>query len=120
MGTNMVDTHVDGTNVMLTCELPRSWHVSERQTEISQVLVAPVVDGRQVLPLFDGRGQVHGVQGNLELAWTCTGAVGLMKIFLTFWARGVVLTLLVGGGESVVVVHGEHQGLVESFPKEMG
>lgn len=75
-----------------TGELARRWHVSEGDAEISKILVGPVVHGGQVLPLLDRAGEVHLVQGQL------------------------VLPGLVRGGEAVVVVDREHQGLVERVP----
>ena len=52
----------------LTCEFSRGWHVSEREAEVAQVLVAAIVDRSQVLPLLDRRGKVHRVQRDLQLA----------------------------------------------------
>ena len=56
-------------SVLLTREFSRAGDVSERETEVAEVLVAAVVHRGQVLPLLNRSGQVDRVQGELELAW---------------------------------------------------
>lgn len=51
-----------------TGELSGRGHVSQRETEIAEILVATVVDRCEVLPLLNGAGQVHRIQRDLQLA----------------------------------------------------
>ena len=53
---------------MRTREFPRARDVSEGEAEVPEVLVAAVVHRGQVLPLLHGAGEVHRVQGQLQLA----------------------------------------------------
>ena len=68
----------------LTGEFSRARDVSEREAEVSEVLVAAVVHRGQVLPLLNGAGQVHRVQRELQLAFN-------EKVKLNGWIGFILL-----------------------------
>ena len=100
----------------LTGELSGRWHISQGETEIPEILVAAVVHGGEVLPLLNGPGEIHGIQRDLQLAFKQEKNGSPIRLKVGKCQKKSFLTLLIGGGESVVIVNGENEGLVESLP----
>ena len=73
-----------------TCQFSGGWHVSQRQTQITQVLVTSIIDGSQILPFLYRSCQVHRVQGQLK--FTCNSHdIYIISIDLIFGLKDLCM-----------------------------